>query len=140
MESTSTQTSAVLQGVKLIGIGKHGSKKLPDELVIKIKEELIADTSPAILVGAFYGALIMKDIEPSYLALEEFSGKGSLSNPDILWNKLFSDAPESLKNIGIKLLNKQTLTQEEATITGRFLFSDEAGEALRGMIVSVLRI
>ena len=27
------------QGVKLIGIGKHGSKKLPDELIVEINEE-----------------------------------------------------------------------------------------------------
>jgi anthranilate phosphoribosyltransferase len=138
--NTTVQSTALLQGVKLIGIGKHGSKKLPDELVVNIKEELMLGQSPAILVGAFYGALMMKDTEPSYKVLEEYSGNGSLTQASVLWNNVFSDAPASLMPLGIKLLNKETLTKEEAITIGRFLFSDEKGEAFRGMIVSVLRI
>jgi len=132
--------SALAQGVKLIGIGKHGSKKLPDELIVEITNELKSGNSPTILTGAFFGALMMKEIEPSYLLLEEFSGKGSLTNPSILWDNLFADAPARMKLTGVKLLNKETLTEEEAKTLGLFLFSDEKGEGFRGMAVSVLRI
>jgi anthranilate phosphoribosyltransferase len=45
-----------------------------------------------------------------------------------------------MKSSGIKLLNKETLTEEEAKALGFFLFSDEPGESFRGMSASVLRI
>ncbi len=128
------------QGVKLIGIGKHGSKKLPDQLIVEINNELKQGKSQPILIGAFVGALMMKEIEPSYLLLEEYFGKGGLTNASILWNNLCADAPTNLKNIGVKLINKQTLTLEESSELGNFLFSDLPGESFRGMAVSILRI
>ena len=132
--------TALAQGVKLIGIGKHGSKKLPDELIVEITNELQSGNCPTILTGAFFGALMMKEIETSYLLLEEYSGNGSLKDASILWDNLFADAPARMKPIGVKLLNKETLTEEEAKTLGLFLFSDEKGEGFRGMAVSVLRI
>lgn len=132
--------SPLQQGVKLIGIGKHGSKKLPGELIIEIKEELKHGKAEALLIGAFFGALMMKDIEPGYYVLEEYLGKGSLTEASKLWDSLCADAPVRLKRIGVKLINKQTLTVAEATELGAFLFSDEPGESFRGMAVSILRI
>ncbi len=132
--------SPLQKGVQLIGIGKHGSKKLPDELIVEILVELKGGTAQPILVGAFFGALMMKDLEPGYYLLEEYLGKGSLDNPQIVWNKLCFDAPSFLENIGIKLINKQTLTLEESETLGAFLFSEEPGELFRGMAVSILRI
>jgi anthranilate phosphoribosyltransferase len=132
--------SALAQGVKLIGIGKHGSKKMPEELIIAITDELKQGNSPAILVGAFFGALLMKEIEPAQYVLEEFSGKGSLSNTEILWNNLLADAPTEMKPLGIKLLNKEELTESEAYELGLVLLSDKPGEAFKGLAMSILRI
>jgi anthranilate phosphoribosyltransferase len=132
--------SPLQQGVKLIGIGKHGSKKLPDELIVEINKELKQGKAQPILIGAFVGALMMKEIEPSYFLLEEYLGKGSLTNASALWDNLCADAPVNYKNIGVKLISKQTLTKEEAIELGKFLFSDQTGETFRGMAVSILRI
>ncbi len=132
--------SPLEKGIKLIGIGKHGSKKLPDELIVEILEQLKTGSAEPVLTGAFFGALLMKDIEPSYYLLEEYTGAGSLANPVILWNSLCKEAPSELESIGAKLLRKQTLTLEEAETLGTFLFSDEPGELFRGMAVSILRI
>ena len=132
--------SPLQQGVKLIGIGKHGSKKLPDELILEITDELKKGKAHNILIGAFFGALMMKEIEPAYLLLEQYSGKGSLTNASVLWDFLCGDAPAQMKPIGIKLINKQTLTTEEATELGTFMFSDEPGESFRGLAASILRI
>jgi anthranilate phosphoribosyltransferase len=141
MESVKeNKLSALAQGVKLIGIGKHGSKKLPDQLIVEITNELKLGSSPALLIGTFFGALMMKDIEPSYLALEEYSGKGSLTNTSIMWDNLFADTPSQIKSTGIKLLSKETLNEEEAKVLGLFLFSDEKCDTFRGMAASVLRI
>lgn len=132
--------SPLQRGVKLIGIGKHGSKKLPEELIIEINEELGEGKASPILIGAFFGALMMKEIAPAYLLLEEYLEKGSLSDASTMWNKLCFDAPAQMKSIGVKLIQKQTLTLEEATALGSFLFSEEPGESFRGMAVSILRI
>lgn len=141
MKTTQEKTFSPLQrGVKLIGIGKHGSKKLPDELIIEINEELGEGKASPILIGAFFGALMMKEIAPAYLLLEEYLEKGSLSDASTMWNKLCFDAPAQMKSIGVKLIQKQTLTLEEATALGSFLFSEEPGESFRGMAVSILRI
>ena len=141
MKTTQEKTFSPLQrGVKLIGIGKHGSKKLPDELIIGINEELGEGKASPILIGAFFGALMMKEIAPAYLLLEEYLEKGSLSDASTMWNKLCFDAPAQMKSIGVKLIQKQTLTLEEATALGSFLFSEEPGESFRGMAVSILRI
>lgn len=132
--------SPLQRGVKLIGIGKHGSKKLPEELIIEINEELGEGKASPILIGAFFGALMMKEIAPAYLLLEKYLEKGSLSDASTMWNKLCFDAPARMKSIGVKLIQKQTLTLEEATALGSFLFSEEPGESFRGMAVSILRI
>lgn len=141
MKTPQEKTFSPLQrGVKLIGIGKHGSKKLPDELIIEINEELGEGKASPILIGAFFGALMMKEIAPAYLLLEEYLEKGSLSSASTMWNKLCFDAPARMKSIGVKLIQKQNLTLEEATALGSFLFSEEPGESFRGMAVSILRI
>lgn len=127
-------------GVKLIGIGKHGSKKLSEELVNEIADELNRGNSPAILIGAFFGAIMMKGVEPYYDVLEDSLIKGALSDASLLWESLCADAPITYKAIGVKMLQKQTLSLEESTTLGDFLFSDESGESFRGMAVSILRI
>lgn len=132
--------SPIQQGVKLIGIGKHGSKKLPDALILEIKEELKQGKAEPILIGAFFGALMMKEIESTYFLLEEYLGKGTLSDASKMWDSVCTDAPAGMKSIGVKLINKQTLTVEEARELGAFLFSDEPGGSFRGMAVSILRI
>jgi anthranilate phosphoribosyltransferase len=140
MESQEKKYTALQQGVKLIGIGKHGSKKLPDALILDIEKELIEGQTPAILIGAFVGALMMKDIEPSYLPLENYFGKGSLHNPALLLKSCCPDVPPHMTSIGHKLLCKEVLNYEEAHELGLFLVSDEPGESFRGVAVSILRI
>jgi anthranilate phosphoribosyltransferase len=132
--------SALQQGVKLIGIGKHGSKKIPENLVLEITQELITGKAEPLLAGAFIGAVMMKDPEPSYLSLENYFGKGSLKNPALIWENFCAEVPNELKPIGIKLLNKEELNTEEATLLGNFLFSTVAGDFFRGLAMSILRI
>lgn len=137
---TQNKLTPLQQGVKLIGIGKHGSKKLPEPLIEEITTELLTGNCAPILIGAFFGALLMKEIEPAYYLLEHYSGKGSLNDASLLWSNLCKDVPLEMKPIGVKLLNKQILHKEEAYQLGQYLFSDESGELFRGMAMSILRI
>ena len=128
------------QGVKLIGIGKHGSKKLPEELIAAITDELLEGHCSPILVGAFIGAVLMKPIEPSYAPLENYFGKDSLNNPSFIWEKFCSEISEHLRSSGLKLMHKETLSKDEALSLGSFLMSDQPGEFFRGLAMSILRI
>ncbi len=132
--------SALAQGVKLVGIGKHGSKKLPVALITQIKDELLLGQQPDILVGAFVGALLMKDIDDELLVLEEYLGAGAFSNHQIIWDNLLEGTPTYLHGSALKLMAKDTLSETEALELGKFLLSNESGEAFRGLAVSILRI
>lgn len=132
--------AAVKEGVKLIGIGKHGSKKLPEDLIKNITAELLEGDVPPILSGALFGAILMKEIEPYYFELEKYSGNGSLIEPAILLGECCSDVSGDLVYLGVKLLKKETLTEKEAEILGDFLYHTEGSDFFRGMAVSILRI
>jgi anthranilate phosphoribosyltransferase len=132
--------TALQQGVKLIGIGKHGSKKLPNDLITEITTELLAGYCPPILVGAFIGAVLMKPIEPSYKPLELYFGIGSLDNPIIIWNQFCNEVSLTLRPIGLKLMNKDLLEKKDAALLGTFLMSEVQGEFFRGLAMSILRI
>ena len=132
--------TALQQGVKLIGIGKHGSKKLPEDLIALITNELLEGNSPPILVGAFIGAVLMKPIEQSYAPLENYFGAGSLTQPSLIWERFCLEVSTDLRPIALKLMHKETLDLNDADTLGTFLMSPQPGEFFRGLAMSILRI
>lgn len=128
------------EGIKIIGIGKHGSKPLPDELLHDILAYLHNEEVVPIQKGAFFGALMAKGPTEKELALlNAIVGKESFDTT-LLYERLCTDSPAEMKAIGIKLLNKEQLTKSEAEQLGDYLFSDLPGETFRGMAASMLRI
>jgi anthranilate phosphoribosyltransferase len=132
--------TALGQGIQFIGIGKHGSKDLPETLVREILRELQSGKANALQMGVFFGALVTKGVAPHEYQLEEYLGKGTLSDPAKLYQSICADAPYFLKEIGVKILNKIDLNIKESKELGDFLLSNLPGESYRGMAVSVLRI
>ncbi|GAA4442899.1 hypothetical protein GCM10023188_43120 [Pontibacter saemangeumensis] len=126
----------LLQGIKVIGIGKHGSKPLPVDQIEAILTYLSAEDEVPIQKGAFYGSLLAK--EPTVEEQRLLLGNGGETAR--LYDSLCADAPDDMKAIGVKLLGKQHLNTAEARTLGRFLFSDAAGETFRGMAASMLRM
>ena len=126
----------LLQGIKVIGIGKHGSKPLPANQIDAISEYLLAGGEVPIQKGAFYGSLLAKD--PTAEEQQLLFGEGT--DAAHIYNRLCTDAPADMKAIGVKLLSKQYLSVEEARALGSFLFSDSPGETFRGMAASMLRM
>ena len=139
--SYTEEQNPLVQGIRIIGVGKHGSKPLPPDLLeeiyhyIKRNENIVP-----IQLGAFYGALMAKGPTEQEQKLLDINGRNSTLNTEELYDYLCPDAPANMRETGIKLLNKKTLSLEESKKLGQFLFSDLPGEAFRGMAANMLRI
>lgn len=130
----------LVQGIKVIGIGKHGSKALPEELLHDILVYLRNEKVVPIQKGAFFGALLAKGpTELEQVLLEATVGKPYFDTGQ-LYDALCGDSPAEMRAIGIKLLNKKNLSKKEAEQLGDYLFSDLPGEVYRGMAASMMRI
>ncbi|MDO1446754.1 anthranilate phosphoribosyltransferase [Rhodocytophaga aerolata] len=135
----SSSENPLVQGIKIIGIGKHGSKPLSPPLLEEILAYLSEKNTISIQKGAFFGALMAKGpTEDEKRLLQQICGESG--NLNALYDHLCVDSPGYMKPIGVKLLGRETLPVEEAETLGRYLFSDEPGETFRGMAVSMLRI
>jgi anthranilate phosphoribosyltransferase len=126
----------LLQGIKVIGIGKHGSKPLPAAQIETIAAYLSEEGGTPIQKGGFYGSLLAKG--PTEEERHLLIGEGR--NAEDIYETLCADAPAHMRAIGVKLLRKEHLSTEEARELGKFLFSDLPGETLRGMAASMLRM
>lgn len=132
--------SALARGIRLVGIGKHGSKPLPAELVNDCLHELTTGQASHLQKGAFFGALVMKGVNAEEQRLEHYLGKGAFQNHVFLLGRLCPDLPPQLHPIGLKLLAGQSLQVSEAHQLGDFLLDDTSCEAFRGLAVTVLRV
>jgi hypothetical protein len=133
--------SALAQAIKVVGIGKHGSKSLSVELVNDCIAELTSDQASELQKGVLFGALMIKGLAEAEIGLENYLGKGAFSNPVFLLNKLCPDLPAQLFPIGVKLLSGQSLQVSEAEQLGHFLlYTNRTGDAFRGLATSILRV
>jgi len=121
---------AINRGIKTVGIGKKGSKALDASLALEILEDLKSGKVSEAAKGAFFAGLYAKGIEPDEEILrKDFSPKSILA-----------DAPEFVQWICLQLFEGRTLDRQTAYDLGKFLFSDEPGDAARGWVASFLRV
>ncbi|KAA3437652.1 anthranilate phosphoribosyltransferase [Rufibacter hautae] len=130
----------LVQGIKVIGIGKHGSKPLSSAQIEEITHYLTYGELIPIQKGAFFGSLLAKGVTEEEQKLLFALDNRPITGVKDLYHVLCPDAPASLQEIGIKLLDKAHLTKDEAKQLGTFLYSDAPGETFRGMAASMLRI
>ncbi|ALJ00224.1 hypothetical protein [Rufibacter tibetensis] len=135
-----TFDNPLVQGIKVIGIGKHGSKPLASAQIEEITHYLSQGQTIPIQKGAFFGSLLAKGVTEEEQKLLFALDNRPLSGTEDLYHVLCPDAPSFLKEIGIKLLDRAHLTKKEANRLGTFLYSDAPGETFRGMAASMLRI
>lgn len=133
--------SAIVRGIKTVGVGKKGSKPLPNELAKEILADLKAGKVPEAAIGAFFAGLSFKGIELEEIVLDQyFEKEATLLNPAPLARSLCKDAPEFVQWICEQVMSGHTLDKQTAYALGKFLFSDEPGDAARGLIASALRV
>ena len=56
------ERTALQEAIAIVGIGKKGSRNLPDDLIAKVIHDLENHLSPAICEGAFFAALLYKGV------------------------------------------------------------------------------
>jgi len=122
--------SAIKRGIKTVGIGKKGSQSLTPQLVLEIVDDLKSGKVSAAAKGAFFAGLYAKGIEPQEEVLEQVFAPETIA----------SDAPEFVQWVCRQLLAGHTLDKHTAYDLGKFLFSDEPGDAARGWVASFLRV
>jgi len=131
----------IVRGIKTVGVGKKGSKHLPQELAKEILADLKAGKVSPAAQGAFFAGLFFKGIELEEIVLDQyFDQEATLLNPDLLARSLTKDAPELIRWICEQILKQKTLDKETAYTLGTFLLSDEPGDAARGLVASALRV
>lgn len=132
---------AIVRGIKTVGVGKKGSKPITDDLAREILADLKSGKVPDAAKGAFFAGLSFKGIEPQEEILNDYFGRqGVLSDPAMLACLLTQDAPQDIQKICQQVMVGETLNKETAIILGRFLFSEQPGNAARGLIASALRV
>ena len=131
---------AIRRGIKTVGVGKKGSKSLTPELALEILEDLKSGKVSDAAKGAFFAGLTVKGIESQEEILEQAFACGVLKDPSKLVNAMTVDAPVFVQWVCQQLLAGYTLDKHTAYDLGKFLFSDEPGDAARGWVASFLRV
>ncbi|MBO0937627.1 anthranilate phosphoribosyltransferase [Fibrella sp. HMF5335] len=132
------------RGIKLIGIGKYGSKPLPPDLLEECRVSLLSGEANPLQVGAFIGALLTKGPTDAERTLETCFGRDAFSHPTFLVNKLCPELPTIFLPIATKLIRGHHLQISEARQLGDYLFGEQTRETscetFRGLAVSILRV
>jgi len=134
------QEPAINRGIKAVGIGKKGSKSLTPELALEILEDLKAGKVSDAAKGAFFAGLSAKGINAAEAILDQAFVEGTLTDASKLLNTIAADAPEFVKWVCQQLSAGHTLDKQTAYDLGKFLFSDDPGDAARGWVASFLRV
>jgi anthranilate phosphoribosyltransferase len=137
---TAPAETALGRAIKLIGIGKYGSKTLPPDLLAECRQALQTDSVDALQRGAFIGALLAKGPTPEERTLETIYGKNAFGHPTFLINKLCPDLPTGLHPLATKLVRGHTLQISEARQLGDYLFSAGPCETFRGLAAAIMRV
>lgn len=133
--------SPIIEGIKMIGVGKHGSQHLSKNLIEGILAQLQTEQVSADIRGAFFGALVIRGVTAEERRLEAaFTIPDILKSPESLIQALSPEAPATIKNMCCHLLREGQLDQKTAKDCGLFLFSDQPGNGARGLIASILRV
>ncbi len=126
--------SPIIRAIKAVGIGKKGSKTLEplliEELISDFKNNLVTEAAK----GAFFGALVMKGLSKG-LTEDEKNLEKILKESNVC-----GDAPYPIQEICDRLLRGETLDKNTAKKLGDFLFSNQPGDAARGLAASILRV
>jgi anthranilate phosphoribosyltransferase len=134
------QEPAIVRGIKTVGIGKKGSKALTPELAQEIVDDLKSGKVSAAAKGAFLAGLYAKGIEKDEEVLEQAFVPGAFKDPVQLLKTIAPDAPEFVHWVCAQLAAGHALDKQTAYDLGKFLFSDDPGDAARGWIASFLRV
>lgn len=135
------EDSPIVRGIKTVGVGKKGSQPLSRDLALEILADLKSGNVPPAAIGAFFAGLSFKGVQDDEQVLGEyFESTSVLTDPMLIAQHLCKDTPQNIQLLCQRVMMGETLNKETAFILGRFLFSDQPGDAARGLIASALRV
>ncbi len=124
--------SAIVRGIKTVGVGKKGSRSLSPQLTAEIKADLDAGKVSDAAKGAFFAGLLAKGPDPVESVL--------VPDPALMVDAITADAPVFVQWVCRQLVLGKTLDKATAYDLGKFLFSPHTGDGARGLIASYLRV
>lgn len=137
---TVAELTATQEGIKLVGVGRKGSRDLPADLVDRIAAELRDGLVPEAILGAFLAGLTMKGATAAERKLNDCFDRPVLDSGEALSEFIAGGAPDTIRGLCAKLLAGQELKVDEARNLGRYLFGPDPAEAVCGMVASLLRV
>ncbi len=139
-QDMATHLLATQEGIKRVGVGKRGSQPLTEELISRIQAEFAGGMVPDPVKGAFLAGLVMKGPTEQEMALNSCFDREILADPRAMTTLLAAETPDTIQQLCYRLLCREELSREEAQNLGRYLFSTQPGDAVRGMVASLLRV
>ena len=115
--------SLIKEAIKLVAIGKKGSRSLKGEQVEHLLAELKAGPSDPVQRAALATALYFKGIHEHEKPLLEYLLSSEEVHPEIFIKKLIPDTQVSFQKLVMKLLEGGRLHQREAQDLGDFYFN-----------------
>ncbi|MBW2714018.1 MAG: hypothetical protein JRC77_09740 [Deltaproteobacteria bacterium] len=132
-----SEATAIEQGIRAVAVGKKGSKNCPEEVAAQILEDLQQGRIHPVQIGAFFGALAIKGVEPSEQSVADAV---SLADVEAFLDCVANDTPVEMRGLCQKLLEGKELNLSEAQQVGEFFFSDQPGDTARSLMATILRV
>jgi len=132
--------AAIQEGIKLVGVGKAGSKDCPAGLVAEIVRELRQGDVAPVARTVFFTGLFLKELNADEAPLAELLPAGALAGVGALIDELAPGMPERIRTLTLKILGADILDVAESRMVGDYLFSPESPDVCRALIATALRI
>jgi anthranilate phosphoribosyltransferase len=135
------RSSALAEGIKAVGVGKHGSVSCTAEQIEMILKDYRKGDLNSAQIGAFFGALWMKGVAEEEMALNEFFPENCIDKPERGIHYILENTAEYLKMLILKILKNEILSYSEASKVGEYLFDEQNSDIrVKAFIASALRV
>ncbi len=139
-QTLNSRICAVQQGIKIVGVGKKGSRELPDELIEAIADELARQDAPDIAVGALLAGLWMKGVSADEQRIGAVCSPSFFESAECLIDYICHDINYEIRQLMDILADRRSLNQAQAERLGAFLLGNVPGDRARGFAASLLRV
>lgn len=139
MFETEAGFDPIVEGIKKIGVGKHGSDSCSEELSDQIFEQIQNGKSIPIQNAVFLSALFLKKPSLTEKIFEFQLGESLFQNPDVFASYFFRESTAEHSWVK-RVFSGEALSVQEAYELGFLLFSESFDQQAKAMIATYLRM
>jgi anthranilate phosphoribosyltransferase len=134
-----TGFNPIVEGIKKIGVGKHGSDSCSEELSGQIFQQIQNGKSVPIQNAVFLSALFLKKPSLTEKIFELQLGESLFQRPDVFASHFFGES--TIEHFWVKrVFSGEDLSVQEAYELGSLLFSESFDQQAKAMIATYLRM